>query len=161
MIRIGKILLLVAATIAVSGCQLLIDNRSRESGAVVVVPSDEWEAMRQASAYEKQATQGVELGKISDTLPVIKIEEVPGSETISFTNYTSASLGGCVTIGILELKHLGVIDDAIILLKNEAFRFNSDLLIVTELSSSEHDHRNNILIEARMLTCPLKLARGN
>ena len=40
MIRIGKILLLVAATIAVSGCQLLIDNRSRESGAVVVVPSD-------------------------------------------------------------------------------------------------------------------------
>ena len=54
---------LVAATIAVSGCQLLIDNRSRESGAVVVVPSDEWEAMRQASAYKKQTTQGVELAK--------------------------------------------------------------------------------------------------
>ena len=41
----------------VSGCQLLIDNRSRESGAVVVVPSDEWEAMRQASRAASQIMQ--------------------------------------------------------------------------------------------------------
>lgn len=158
---IGRILLLVAATITVGGCQLLIDNRSRESGAVVVVPSDEWEAMRRASADAKQAIQGADRDRNSDAAPGLKIKEVPGSETISFTNYTSASLGGCVTVGILELKHFGTINDAIILLKNEAFRFNSDLLIVTEMKSSEHDHRNNILIEARMLTCPLKLARGN
>ena len=63
---------------------------------------------------------------------------MPGSETISFTNYTSASLGGCVTIGILEVKHGGKIDDAIILLKNEAFRFNSDLLIVIKMSSASN-----------------------
>ena len=161
MIRIGKILLLIVATMVVGGCQLLIDNRSRESGAVVVVPSDEWEAMRRASLETNNATETEDSDKVSYVEPELKIEEVPGSETISFTNYTSASLGGCVTIGILEVEHAGKIDDAIILLKNEAFRFNSDLLIVTKMSSIEHDHRNNILIEARMLTCPLKLARGN
>ena len=161
MLKIYKILLLFAAAMVVGGCQLLIDNRSRESGAVVVVPSDEWEAMRQASLDTNNATQAGKSDKISHAEPELKIEEVPGSETISFTNFTSASLGGCVTIGILEVKHGGKIDDAIILLKNEAFRFNSDLLIVTKMSSVEHDHRNNISIEARMLTCPLKLARGN
>ena len=161
MIRIGKILLLIVATMVVGGCQLLIDNRSRESGAVVVVPSDEWEAMRRASLETNNATETEDSDKVSYVEPELKIEEVPGSETISFTNYTSASLGGCVTIGILEVEHGGKIDDAIILLKNEAFRFNSDLLIVTKMNSIEHDHRNNISIEARMLTCPLKLARGN
>ena len=161
MIRIGKILLLIVATMVVGGCQLLIDNRSRESGAVVVVPSDEWEAMRRASLETNNATETEDSDKVSYVEPELKIEEVPGSETISFTNYTSASLGGCVTIGILEVEHAGKIDDAIILLKNEAFRFNSDLLIVTKMNSIEHDHRNNISIEARMLTCPLKLARGN
>ena len=153
--------MLIVATMVVGGCQLLIDNRSRESGAVVVVPSDEWEAMRRASLETNNATETEDSDKVSYVEPELKIEEVPGSETISFTNYTSASLGGCVTIGILEVEHAGKIDDAIILLKNEAFRFNSDLLIVTKMNSIEHDHRNNISIEARMLTCPLKLARGN
>jgi len=139
----------------------LIDNRTRESGAVVVVPSDEWEAMRAANLAASQATQNADLGKISDTEPELKIEAVPGSDTISFTNYTSASLGGCVTIGILELQHTGIIDNAITLLKNEAFRFNSDVLIVTDVSSVQMDHNTSISIEARMLTCPLKLARGN
>ena len=47
--KTAKMLVLVAIVTLSSGCQLLIDNRNRESGAVVVVPSDEWEAMRQAS----------------------------------------------------------------------------------------------------------------
>ena len=161
MIRIGKILLLIVATMVVGGCQLLIDNRSRESGAVVVVPSDEWEAMRRASLNTSHVTEAAELDKTIDAEPELKIEEVPGSEKISFTNFTSASLGGCVTIGILEVKHAGKIDDAIILLKNEAFKFNSDLLIVSEMSSLQKERSTSILIEARMLTCPLKLARGN
>ena len=145
----------------VGGCQLLIDNRSRESGAVVVVPSDEWDAMRQASLAASQISQTSDENLINDIEPEVRIDAVPGSEAIMFTNRTSASLGGCVTIGILELQHVGIIDDAITLIKNEAFRFNSDLLIVTEMSSIQQDFNAEILIEARMLTCPLKLAKGN
>ena len=68
-----KMLALTAIMISVNGCQLLIDNRSRESGAVVVVPSDEWEAMRQASLA---ASEGL-ITETDDTeteMPTMKFE---------------------------------------------------------------------------------------
>ena len=157
---------LTALLISTSGCQLLIDNRSRESGAVVVVPSAEWDAMRQASlaanetlASEKPAND--EPGEMPTVAEPAKITPTPGSEAISFTNYTGANLGGCATIGIIEMHHRGDIDDAITLLKNEAFRLNSNLLVPMQMNSERTDNYNMISIEARMLTCPLKLARGN
>ena len=73
----------------VTGCQLLIDNRSRESGAVVVVPSDEWEAMRRASIASSQAATLSEPGDTETEIPEVTIESTPGSETIIFSNYTS------------------------------------------------------------------------
>ena len=148
---------LTALLIFTSGCQLLIDNRSRESGAVVVVPSAEWDAMRQANlaASEKPASE------MPAALKPAKITPTPGSEAISFTNYTGANLGGCATIGIIEMHHRGDMDDAITLLKNEAFRLNSNLLVPMQMNSERTDDYNMISIEARMLTCPLKLARGN
>jgi len=157
---------LTALLISTSGCQLLIDNRSRESGAVVVVPSAEWDAMRQASlaASEKPASEEPVNDEPSETpaaLKPAKITPTPGSEAISFTNYTGANLGGCATIGIIEMHHRGDIDDAITLLKNEAFRLNSNLLVPMQMNSERTDDYNMISIEARMLTCPLKLARGN
>ena len=51
---------LTALLISTSGCQLLIDTRSRESGAVVVVPSAEWDAMRQASLAASEQPAGEE-----------------------------------------------------------------------------------------------------
>lgn len=157
---------LTALLISTSGCQLLIDNRSRESGAVVVVPSAEWDAMRQASlaASEKPASEEPANDEPSETPAVAepaKITPTPGSEAISFTNYTGANLGGCATIGIIEMHHRGDMDDAITLLKNEAFRLNSNLLVPMQMNSERTDDYNVISIEARMLTCPLKLARGN
>ena len=157
---------LTALLISTSGCQLLIDNRSRESGAVVVVPSAEWDAMRQASlAASEEATSAKpandEPGEIPAAPKPAKITPTPGSEAIKFTNYTGANLGGCATIGIIEMHYRGDIDDAITLLKNEAFRLNSNLLIPTKMNSERTDDYNMISIEARMLTCPLKLARGN
>ena len=53
--KTAKMLVLVVILTSTSGCQLLIDNRNRESGAVVVVPSDEWDTMRQASLAASQA----------------------------------------------------------------------------------------------------------
>jgi len=157
---------LTALLISTSGCQLLIDNRSRDSGAVVVVPSAEWDAMRQASlaASEKPASEepaNDEPDEMPAALKPAKITPTPGSEAISFTNYTGANLGGCATIGIIEMHHRGDIDDAITLLKNEAFRLNSNLLVPMQMNSERTDDYNMISIEARMLTCPLKLARGN
>ena len=157
---------LTALLISTSGCQLLIDNRSRESGAVVVVPSAEWDAMRQASlaASEKPASEepaNDEPDEMPAALEPAKITPTPGSEAISLTNYTGANLGGCATIGIIEIHHRGDMDDAITLLKNEAFRLNSNLLVPMQMNSERTDDYNMISIEARMLTCPLKLARGN
>ena len=156
-LKTAKSMALTALLISTSGCQLLIDNRSRESGAVVVVPSAEWDAMRQANlaASEKPASE------MPAALKPAKITPTPGSEAISFTNYTGANLGGCATIGIIEMHHRGDMDDAITLLKNEAFRLNSNLLVPMQMNSERTDDYNMISIEARMLTCPLKLARGN
>ena len=152
---------LTALLISTSGCQLLIDNRSRESGAVVVVPSAEWDAMRQASLAASEELANNELGEMPVAPKPAKITPTPGSEAISFTNYTDANLGGCVTIGIIEMHHRGNTDDAITLLKNEAFRLNSNLLVPMQMNSEQNDDYNMISIEARLLTCPLKLARGN
>lgn len=165
-LKTAKSMALTALLISTSGCQLLIDNRSRESGAVVVVPSAEWDAMRQASlaASEKPASEepaNDEPDEMPAALKPAKITPTPGSEAISFTNYTGANLGGCATIGIIEIHHRGDMDDAITLLKNEAFRLNSNLLVPMQMNSERTDDYNMISIEARMLTCPLKLARGN
>ena len=152
---------LTALLISSSGCQLLIDNRSRESGAVVVVPSSEWDAMRQASLAVSEKPVSDEPDEIPAAVKPAKITPTPGSEAITFTNYTSANLGGCVTIGIIEMHHRGDMDDAITLLKNEAFRLNSTLLLPLQMNSKRTDDYTITTIEARMLTCPLKLARGN
>ena len=129
---------------------------------MVVVPSAEWDAMRQDSlAASKQPASLKPASEMPVALKPAKITPTPGSEAISFTNYTGANLGGCATIGIIEMHHRGDTDDAITLLKNEAFRLNSNLLVPMQMNSERTDDYNMISIEARMLTCPLKLARGN
>ena len=159
--KTAKMFALAAIVTSASGCQLLIDNRSRGSGAVVVVPSEEWDAMRQASLATSQPLASAETTDTEAETPIVKIKPTPGSENITFSNYTSASLGGCIASGIIELQHQGAMDDAIILLKNEAFRLNSNQLIATKMNSVSANNANTINIEARMLTCPLKLAKGN
>ena len=159
--KTAKMLVLVAIVTLSSGCQLLIDNRNRESGAVVVVPSDEWEAMRQASLTASQVEALPETLETETEKEMTKIEPTPGSEAIKFSNYTSSNLGGCITIGVIEVHHQGEINDAITLLKNEAFRLNSNALIVIKMNSTQADHSSTVSIEARMLTCPLRLAKGN
>jgi hypothetical protein len=122
--------------------------------------------MRQASleTSEKPASEepsNDKPGEMPIALKPAKITPTPGSEAIIFTNYTGANLGGCATIGIIEMQHRGDIDDAITLLKNEAFRLNSNLLLPIQLNSEQIDDYTMVSIEARILACPLKLARGN
>ena len=159
--KTAKMLVLVTIVILSSGCQLLIDNRNRESGAVVVVPSEEWDTMRQASLAANKVKELPETLDTEAEKETKKIEPLPGSEAIKFSNYTSSSLGGCITTGVIEVQHQGEINDAITLLKNEAFRLNNNALIVVKMSSTLADHSSTISIGARMLTCPLRLAKGN
>ena len=160
-IRILKSIALIVVVTTVAGCQLLVDNRSGESGAVVVVPSDEWESMRQASIKSEQPSEPIRPNDLTALPPKVKIEATVGSEAIGFINHTSGGLGGCQTIGILELQHRGTMDDAITILRNEAFRLNGNFLIPTSMTNQKTIETNIITIEARMLHCPLKLARGN
>ena len=159
--KTAKIFMLTAIMTLVTGCQLLIDNRSRDSGAVVVVPSDEWEAMRQASIASGQAATLSEPGGTETEMPEVTIEPMPGSEAITFSNYTSSALGGCIASGIIEVQHHGAVNDAITLLKNEAFRLNGNALIMIKMNSTQKDHAGTVNVQARLLTCPLKIAKGN
>ena len=159
--KIAKVLSLAAVMTSTGGCQLLIDNRSGESGAVVVVPSEEWDAMRQAHVTASRAPILSETVADEAETPIVKIEPIPGSEAITFSNYTSASLGGCIASGVIELQHQGHLDDAITLLKNEAFRLNGNHLILSKMKSITAKYAITNTIEARILTCPLKLVKGN
>ena len=53
-----------------SGCQLLIDNRNRESGAVVVVPSEEWDSMRQKMIAAENKSVPLEINDRIKEVPV-------------------------------------------------------------------------------------------
>ena len=168
-----------------TSCQLLIDNRKTGKTSVVVVPTDEWDALR-GHQMRPDITRDVAkemAAGIADELrsaqtandvptPAKKIvtpikrpapKPIDGSQTIQFSNRTNSQLAGCSSIGIIEVLHTGTIDDALIVLKNEAFRLNTNILVPLTMNQTDADPiaSPNIQIEARMMKCPLKLARGN
>ena len=178
------------AAIAVIGmmttsCQLLIDNRKTGKTSVVVVPTDEWDALRGEQMRQditrdiaKEMAAGItdELKSVQSTTvaappaeeiitPVKRPAPAPidGSQIIQFSNRTNSQLAGCSSIGIIEVLHTGTIDDALIILKNEAYRLNTNILVPLTMNQTDADPdaSPNIQIEARMMKCPLKLARGN
>ena len=176
------------AAIAVIGmmttsCQLLIDNRKTGKKSVVVVPTDEWDALRGEQmrqditrdiAKEMAADIADELKSVQSAAaplaepmitPVKRPAPTPidGSQIIQFSNRSNSQLAGCSSIGIIEVLHTGTIDDALIILKNEAYRLNTNILVPLTMNQTDADlvASPNIQIEAQMMKCPLKLARGN
>ena len=168
-----------------TSCQLLIDNRKTGKTSVVVVPTDEWDALRGQQmrpditrdvVKEMAASIADELQSVqSATVAATPAEEIitplkrpaptpiDGSQIIQFSNRTNSQLAGCSNIGIIEVLHTGTIDDALIILKNEAYRLNTNILVPLTMNQTDADPiaSANIQIEARMMKCPLKLARGN
>ena len=183
--RFLTIAAIVVIGMMTTSCQLLIDNRKTGKTSVVVVPTDEWDALRgqqmrpditREIAKEMAATIADELQSAqSATATTTPAEEIitsverpaptpiEGSEIIQFSNRTNSQLAGCSSIGIIEVLHTGTIDDALIVLKNEAFRLNTNILVPLTMNQTDADPiaSPNIQIEARMMKCPLKLARGN
>ena len=176
--------------IMTTSCQLLIDNRKSGKTSVVVVPTDEWDMLRGqqmqpniARDIAKDMAAGI-VDELRSTPSAIAVatpaEDMPaddaimpvkrpaptpidGSQTIQFSNRTNSQLAGCSSIGIIEVLHTGAIDDALIILKNEAYRLNTNILVPLTMNQTDADPiaSPNIQIEARMMKCPLKLARGN
>lgn len=168
-----------------SSCQLLIDNRETGKTSVVVVPTDEWDTLRSQQmrpdithdiAKEMATAISDELRSIQTAIaattpaeeiitPVKRPAPTPidGSQIIQFSNRTNSQLAGCSSIGIIEVHHTGSIDDALIILKNEAYRLNTNILVPLTMNQTDADPiaSPNIKIEARMMKCPLKLARGD
>jgi len=179
-----KLLTMTAIAIISSmtaGCQLLIDNRKTGKASVVVVPTDQWDALRSQQIKldaTRDLTNEIATGLIDELRknklmvggetandPVRKNVAMPigGSQNIQFSNRTNSQLAGCSTIGIIEVLHTGTIDDAMVILKNEAYRLNTNILVPLAMKQRDLDivASANIEIEARMMKCPLKLARGN
>ena len=173
-----------------ASCQLLIDNRKTGKTSVVVVPTDEWDTLRSRQMrpdIERDIAKEMAIS-ISDelrsnqsanaaTTPVVDTPAedivlpvkhsaptpIDGSQIIQFSNRTNSQLAGCSSIGIIEVLHSGTINDALIILKNEAYRLNTNSLVPLTRNQTDDDPiaSPNIQIEARMMKCPLKLARGN
>jgi hypothetical protein len=144
--------------LATSGCQILVDNRVAGKTPVVVVPATEWDKMREAELRTTIESD------IADAEPVERPPIIPieGSDLIQFSNRTDSNLAGCSTIGIIEVIHQGTMDEALVVLKNEAHRLNTNVLVpyTMEQTGTEDIVFAKIQIEARMMKCPLKLPQG-
>ena len=172
-------------SMATTGCQLLIDNRKTGKTSVVVVPTDEWDTLRGQQmrpditrdiAREMAAGIADELRSTQSTTAAVTLTEeiimpakrpaptpIEGSQIIQFSNRTNSQLAGCSSIGVIEVLHTGTIEGALVILKNEAYRLNTNILVPLSMNQTDADPvaSANIQIEARMMKCPLKLARGN
>lgn len=144
--------LIAAISLLTTGCQLLLDNRNTGNSAVVVVPLRDWEELRQSHS----------LAVDNETEPV-KIIPIEGSQEIQFSSQTNSQLAGCSAFGIIEVEHAGTMDETIIILKNEAFRLNTNTLVPMQPKQGDINTTasQKTKIEAKMMKCPLKLARGN
>ena len=148
-----------------TSCQMLIDNRKTGKTSVVVVPTDEWDTLRAQQMRPAIARDIAEKMAANIAGPAKRPAPTPidGSQIIQFSNHTNSQLAGCSSIGIVEVLHTGTIDDALVILKNEAYRLNTNILVPMTINQTDADPiaSPNIQIEARMMKCPLKLARGN
>jgi hypothetical protein len=120
--------------------------------------------MREAKIRSEIVKDIPEFSREDGVQPVEPTPIVPteGSNLIQFSTRTASNLGGCSAIGAIEITHNGTIDDALIILKNEAHRLNTNVLVPISMDQTQtKSYASEIQIEARMMKCPIKLARGN
>ena len=127
-----------------SGCQMFVDNRKE---ALLVISADQWTDMQ---------LKVTELEKI--TRARNKPIALPGSELIAFTSETDAYLAGCRKLGIVEVHHYGTYDEAVILIRNQAFKMEASVIAPLDAYQDKsplitEDSRLNF-IQGRILRCP-------
>lgn len=153
-----SIAVLIIFGLATGGCQILIDNRVAGKTPVVVVPASEWDKMREAE-MRSTIQRDIADAEPVERPPIIPIE---GSDLIQFSNRTDSNLAGCSTIGVIEVIHKGTMEEALVVLKNEAHRLNTNVLVPYAMEQKETNDIvfAKIQIEARMMKCPLQLPQG-
>jgi hypothetical protein len=119
--------------------------------------------LQKAEATAQRIRETAEKNAVATVKRLKQQAEIAGAQSIQFSNRTNSQLAGCSSIGIIEVLHNGTINDALIILKNEAYRLNTNILVPLTMNQTDDDTISspNIQIEARMMRCPLKLARGN
>ena len=127
-----------------SGCQMFVDNRKE---ALLVISADQWTDMQ---------LKVTELEKI--TRARNKPVALPGYELIAFTSETDAYLAGCRKLGIVEVHHYGNYDEAVILIRNQAFKMEASVIAPLDAYQDKsplitEDSRLNF-IQGRILRCP-------
>ena len=127
-----------------SGCQMFLDERTE---ALLVISADEWTDMKLKIAELETLTR--ERNK-----PVA----IPGSELIAFSSETDAYLAGCRKLGIVEVHHYGTYDEAVILIRNQAFKMDASVIAPLDAYQDKspliaEDSRLNF-IQGRILRCP-------
>ena len=127
-----------------SGCQMFVDNRKE---ALLVISADQWTDMQ---------LKVTELEKI--TRERNKPVALPGSELITFSSETDAYLAGCRKLGIVEVHHYGTYDEAVILIRNQAFEMDASVIAPLDAYQDKspliaEDSRLNF-IQGRILRCP-------
>jgi hypothetical protein len=154
----SSIIVMISLSFFTGGCQVLVDNRVAGKTPVVVVPASEWDRIRE---IELRSTISSDFAK-AEPVERPSITPIEGSHLIQFSNRTDSNLAGCSTIGIIEVVHEGTMDEALVVLKNEAHRLNTNVLVPYAMEQTGTDDIvfAKIQIEARMMKCPLKLAQG-
>ena len=123
---------------------MFVDNRKE---ALLVISADQWTDMQ---------LKVTELEKI--TRARNKPVALPGSELIAFTSETDAYLAGCRKLGIVEVHHYGTYDEAVILIRNQAFKMEASVIAPLDAYQDKsplitEDSRLNF-IKGRILRCP-------
>jgi hypothetical protein len=123
---------------------MFIDERTE---ALLVISANEWTDMQ---------LKITELEKI--TRERNKPVAIPGSELISFSSETDAYLAGCRKLGIVEVKHFGTYDEAVILIRNQAYKMDASVIAPLDAYQDKsplisEDSRLNF-IQGRILRCP-------
>ena len=126
------------------GCQMFLDDRKE---ALLVVSANEWTDMQ---------LKITELEKV--TRERNKPVALSGSESIIFSSETDAYLAGCRKLGIIEVHHYGTYDEAVILMRNQAFKMNASVIAPLDAYQDKSpliaDHERLNFIQGRMLKCP-------
>ena len=126
------------------GCQMFLDKRNEP---LLVISADEWTDMQLKITELENITR--ERNK-----PVA----IPGSELIAFSSETDAYLAGCRKLGIVEVHHYGTYDEAVILIRNQAFKMDASVIAPLDAyqdNSPLIDEGSRLnFIQGRILRCP-------
>lgn len=135
---------LFSVLVGLSSCQFFVDGRNE---SLLVVSAADWAELYQFKEKQRQA-------KLESNKP----RALPGSESISFANLSDAYLGGCRTLGIVEVHHYGSYEEAIILMRNQAHQLSASVIVPIDIYQDKtvrvDDAGRLNFLKGRMLRCP-------